>query len=150
MPQAQQDRNLTLDGRRGASGHASTDGQGPLDSFAAEGDLLDVAGLLAEIEGLRQRLATQPVIEQAKGILMGHYRISNDTAFQLLRHWSQDSNTKVRHIAELLTESASSGAGDRLAPHQIVEQNLATPPTVPRPRSVDTAEPDPACQIRRS
>jgi ANTAR domain len=45
---------------------------------------------------------------------MGHYRITDDAAFELLRRWSQDSNTKIRHIAELLTASAASGVGDRL------------------------------------
>ena len=86
--------------------------------------LVDLAALLAENEGLRQRLASQPVIEQAKGILMGYYGIDTDTAFQLLCHWSQDTNTKLRRIAELLTESAAHPAGSRPAPHEIVKQVL--------------------------
>ena len=75
-------------------------------SLKTDGDLMDVAALIAENDGPRQLLASQPVIEQAKGILMGHCRITDDTAFELLRRWSQDSNTKIRHIAELLTASA--------------------------------------------
>ena len=52
---------------------------------------------------------------------MGYYAINDDNAFQLLRHWSQETNTKLRRIAELLTESAATGEGSGLAPHQIVQ-----------------------------
>ena len=99
-------------------------GLGRVGLLEPDGDLFNASALLAEIDGLRQRLASQPLIEQAKGILMGHYGINNDTAFQLLRRWSQETNTKIRHIAELLTESAADGAGSRRAPHQVIEQEL--------------------------
>ena len=39
------------------------------------------------------------VIEQAKGILMLTYRIDADTAFELLRRHSQNTNTKVHDLA---------------------------------------------------
>jgi ANTAR domain len=59
----------------------------------------DVAALREELRGLQQRQLTQATIEQAKGMLMGYYGISADTAFTVLTRWSQSSNTKVRDIA---------------------------------------------------
>jgi ANTAR domain len=118
------DGHHNIDGHRGADGHASTDGHGRAGSFGADKPVTDVMALLVENEGLRRRLASQPVIEQAKGILMGYYGIDSDTAFQFLCRWSQDTNTKLRYIAELLTESAASGAGSRPAPQEIVRQSV--------------------------
>lgn len=51
-------------------------------------------------ERLLARLATMPVIEQAKGILMAQSRCSPDEAFAMLRAASQRSNVKVRDLAE--------------------------------------------------
>jgi hypothetical protein len=118
------DGHHNFDGHPGANGRPSTDGQVLAGSFRADKPQADVMALLVENEGLRQRLASQPVIEQAKGILMGYYGIDNGTAFQLLCRWSQNTNTKLRRIAELLTKSAASGAGGRQAPHEIVGQDV--------------------------
>ena len=60
---------------------------------------LTMARLVSENENLRRKLETQPVIEQAKGILMGCYGVSSDEAFELLRRWSQDTNTKLHQVA---------------------------------------------------
>lgn len=43
------------------------------------------------------------VIEQAKGMLMVIYRISADSAFELLRWRSQETNTKLRMLAEQIS-----------------------------------------------
>jgi hypothetical protein len=40
------------------------------------------------------------VIEQAKGMLMLIYRITSDSAFELLKWRSQETNTKLRPLAE--------------------------------------------------
>ena len=47
-----------------------------------------------------QQLASQPAIEQAKGMLMQDFQLSPDAAFEVLKRLSQDSNTKVRDIAQ--------------------------------------------------
>ena len=74
------------------------------------GDLAsDVSRLQAENANLRRKLETQPAIEQAKGILMERYGVSADGAFELLRHWSQDSNTKLNHLAVVLTTGPKDG-----------------------------------------
>ena len=72
-----------------------------------EGATEAIDRLLVENANLRRKLETQPVIEQAKGILMGHYGVDADTAFEMLRHRSQDSNTKLACIAEILTRGQS-------------------------------------------
>jgi hypothetical protein len=117
------DRSLG-NGHGHADGHTAVDGQDQPVSSGADAELIDVAALIAENEGLRQRLVSQPAIDQAKGILMAHYRINSDTAFQLLRRWSQDGNTKIRHIADLLIDTATQPTGTRPAPHEIVQHAL--------------------------
>ncbi len=78
----------------------------------------DVSRLRGENANLRRQLETQPAIEQAKGILMERYGIQAEVAFELLRRWSQESNTKLHHIAEMLTtgpELAPAGASQEAA-----------------------------------
>ena len=48
---------------------------------------------------LRARLASMPVIEPAKGILMAKYGWSEEQAFDALRRASQRRNVKVRDLA---------------------------------------------------
>jgi len=56
--------------------------------------------LVTENEHLRRKLQTLPVIEQAKGMLMGRYGIAADAAFAILRRRSQDTNTKLYLVAQ--------------------------------------------------
>jgi ANTAR domain len=48
---------------------------------------------------LQARLASMPVIEQAKGIIMAQCRCSEDQAFDALRKASQRENIKLRDLA---------------------------------------------------
>ena len=41
---------------------------------------------------------------------MGYYGIDADTAFALLKRWSQSSNTKLREISSILVNAATSQA----------------------------------------
>ena len=134
VDEPQLDGHHNSNGRPTSVGRARSDGHGQSAPSEADLPMADLGALLVENNGLRQRLASQPVIEQAKGILMGYYRIDSDTAFQLLRHWSQDSNTKLRSIAEQLIETTVHPSGRRPGPpHELVRQNLPSP--LPRPRS---------------
>ena len=58
-----------------------------------------------DVTNMRQAMASRSVIEQAKGILMERYKVTAEQAFTLLTHASQRSNTKLRDIAEELTDS---------------------------------------------
>ncbi|MEO5708783.1 MAG: ANTAR domain-containing protein [Nocardioidaceae bacterium] len=55
-------------------------------------------------EALAGALDHRAVIEQAKGVLMVAHGVHADEAFELLRAYSQDSNIKVRDLAERLVE----------------------------------------------
>jgi AmiR/NasT family two-component response regulator len=39
------------------------------------------------------------------GILMERYNLNGDQAFQVLRRYSQDTNTKLREVAQQLIDS---------------------------------------------
>jgi two-component system, response regulator / RNA-binding antiterminator len=73
-----------------------------------------VARLQVENQALRieltqalQAMAAREVIEQAKGLLMGHYHCPAEAAFAILRETSQRSNVKLRDLALALTDLAS-------------------------------------------
>ncbi len=57
-------------------------------------------------EQMRAAMESRAVIEQAKGIIMGDRRCTADEAFAILAKVSQDSNRKVREVAEALVERA--------------------------------------------
>jgi len=58
-----------------------------------------------EVRDLRRALASQPVIEQAKGMLMARHGCTADEAFQLLCQASMRQNRKIRDIACAIVES---------------------------------------------
>ena len=59
------------------------------------------------------------VIEQAKGMLMVTHRVDADTAFELLRHHSQNTNTKVHHLAAHLVAHTATLHLDETIPAQV-------------------------------
>jgi len=70
--------------------------------------------LVIENENLLRKLQTLPVIEQAKGILMGRYGVSADEAFEMLRRRSQDTNTKLHLVAQsTISHRCRAAATDR-------------------------------------
>jgi hypothetical protein len=58
-------------------------------------------------DAMEQLLRSRPLIDQAKGALMMVYAVDEGAAFELLRRYSQQVNVKVRDVARLLVESAS-------------------------------------------
>jgi ANTAR domain-containing protein/PAS domain-containing protein len=58
-------------------------------------------------EALPDLFEARAVIEQAKGILMVIYRVSPEQAFGVLRWRSQETNTKVRSLAQQLVAEVS-------------------------------------------
>jgi hypothetical protein len=74
---------------------------------ASKQELLTVSPLAR----LRARLATMPVIEQAKGILIFQQGCDANEAFDLLRQASQRSNVPVRDLAEQIVSSAQHRSG---------------------------------------
>jgi hypothetical protein len=58
-------------------------------------------------EALPDLFETRAVIEQAKGILMAIYRVSPEQAFGVLRWRSQETNTKLRSLANQVISEIS-------------------------------------------
>jgi len=56
-------------------------------------------------ETLSQAMDARKVVGQAMGILMERYQIDDARAFAILRRYSQDTNTKLRDVAQLLIET---------------------------------------------
>ncbi|MFE6283640.1 ANTAR domain-containing response regulator [Streptomyces sp. NPDC057877] len=61
--------------------------------------------LREEIAQLRFAIASRPVIDQARGILMAIHACTSDQAWDILREASQLSNTKLRTVAATVTAS---------------------------------------------
>ena len=60
---------------------------------------------------LEARLASLPVIEQAKGIVMGRTGCGPEEAFDLLSKASQRGNVPVRELAQAVVDRAGAGDG---------------------------------------
>jgi GAF domain-containing protein len=58
-------------------------------------------------EHLQIAMQSRAVIEQAKGILMGERRCTAEEAFDILVRLSQDTNRKLREVAEALVNQAA-------------------------------------------
>jgi hypothetical protein len=85
------------------------------DGFAVGGLVVDLTAELREAAEMAGRAAVEAVmegrgaIEQAKGVLMLVYDLSEDQAFALLRWWSRNHNLRVRLLAERLMAAAQGG-----------------------------------------
>lgn len=67
------------------------------------------------------------VIEQVKGALSLVYRIEPEVAFDVLRWRSQETNVKLRALAEqLMADFAIVGGGERLPPREVFDRLLVT------------------------
>jgi GAF domain-containing protein len=76
----------------------------------AVGNAQAAAQAAEDAANMRQAMVSRAVIEQAKGILMERHKITSDQAFTLLTHASQQSNVKLRAVAEeLVTTGALPG-----------------------------------------
>ena len=58
-------------------------------------------------EQLQTAMRSRAVIEQGKGILMGQRRCSSQEAFDILVRLSQDTNRKLRDVAQALVDDAA-------------------------------------------
>ncbi|MCW2715829.1 MAG: hypothetical protein JWN88_2876 [Frankiales bacterium] len=67
--------------------------------------LYEAQGQVAE--QLQQAMQSRAVIEQAKGILIGQRRCTPQHAFDILVRLSQESNRKLRDVAEALVSEAA-------------------------------------------
>jgi len=69
-----------------------------------------------DADALRAMAASMPVIEQAKGIVMGCYGVDATAAFGLLTRVSSTTNLKLRTLAATVVETASNPGGSTPGP----------------------------------
>jgi ANTAR domain/PAS fold len=92
--------------------------------MAPDGTVESVAGQVVDVtepvrlttsrdvdDALEHLSQSRPSIDQAKGALMFAYRIDEETAFELLRVYSQHLNLKLRDLARDLTEATREPGG---------------------------------------
>jgi fructose-specific component phosphotransferase system IIB-like protein len=75
-------------------------------------------------EAVAEIAAARSGIEQAKGMLMLVYRINADSAFELLKWRSQETNTKLRALAEQIVEDFLDLPYDEVLPARAVYDRL--------------------------
>ncbi|MFI7437876.1 GAF and ANTAR domain-containing protein [Micromonospora haikouensis] len=75
----------------------------------ANAQLYDSTATLAQ--QMQEAMASRAVIEQAKGIIMAERRCTSGEAFDILAKVSQDSNRKVRDVAQALVDRAAETPG---------------------------------------
>ena len=78
-------------------------------------------------EAVAEIAENRAAIEQAKGILMLVYRIEDDAAFDLLKWRSQETNVKLRALAEqLLTDVRALEYGETVPRRSTFDRLLLT------------------------
>ena len=61
--------------------------------------------MLRRFEEFRSALATRDLIGQAKGMIMERYHVDAIQAFELLKYFSQHSNTKLDDVAQQIIDA---------------------------------------------
>jgi hypothetical protein len=70
---------------------------------------------------------SRAVIEQAMGMLILLYGVDDESAFDMLRQRSQNTNTKLRALAEqLVADYRALGDGVALPPRSVYDRTLMT------------------------
>ncbi|MFI8187642.1 ANTAR domain-containing protein [Streptomyces sp. NPDC085946] len=97
--------------RGGAPGPAPLPGPppAPVSSAVVLEPAEQLCVLRAEVQQLRHAIASRPVIDQARGILMATHGCTSDEAWHILRETSQLANTKLRTVAAAVTAGAAAG-----------------------------------------
>ncbi|MEV7342258.1 anti-sigma factor antagonist [Streptomyces sp. NPDC093544] len=89
--------------------------------------------LRIELVQLRRALQTRPVIDLARGVLMASFGLSAEDSWKVLVSVSQNTNTKLHHVADNLVSAVTGEALPELFQLQVAETvaKLQTAPPVP-------------------
>ncbi|MFD8226353.1 ANTAR domain-containing protein [Streptomyces massasporeus] len=89
----------------------------------------DGQDLRAEVTQLRRAMQTRPTIDLARGILMASFGLSPEAAWGVLVRTSQNTNTKLHHLAQDLVGTV----GGRTLPEPVQQQLAAAVAGASRP-----------------
>lgn len=98
--------------------------------IGTHGFYVDVSPSIAQVheqtvtEAVAEIAEARGVIEQAKGMLMLIYRIKADAAFELLKWRSQETNTKLRLLAEQVAKDFLELDYTEILPNRVVFDRL--------------------------
>ncbi|KOT46398.1 hypothetical protein ADK47_19380 [Streptomyces rimosus subsp. rimosus] len=81
--------------------------QAPVPVTPAEDPAAEVRRLRAENAQLREAMASRPLIDQARGILMADEACTAAQAWDMLRYTSQHTNIKLREVAAAVVAGAA-------------------------------------------
>lgn len=90
--------------------------------------------LRIEVVQLRRAMQTRPVIDLARGVLMATFGLSAEDAWKVLISVSQNTNTKLHHVADNLVGAVTGDALPELFRSQVAETvaKFRAAPTTPR------------------
>ncbi|GAA1719074.1 GAF and ANTAR domain-containing protein [Kribbella yunnanensis] len=77
---------------------------------------------------ITQTVESRRLIGQAAGILMERFGIDSDRAFAILQHCSQDTNTKLRAVAQDLIDTRNLPGTRPHPPQSVAVSNYSRPP----------------------
>ncbi|MDH6566913.1 anti-anti-sigma factor [Streptomyces sp. SAI-117] len=130
----------------GPVGAAPAAGPGPLPDAEEQPRPMDVdRELRVEVDQLRRAMRTRPAIDVARGIVMASFGLSAEDAWTVLVTASQNTNTKMHHLAEDLMGAVH---GDPVP--ERVQRQLAVAVAKVRGTSAATATDDGARPDRRA
>lgn len=75
---------------------------GEHDGRMRETELQRIAELQAEVDQLKEAMASHAVVDQAIGMVVALGRVSPDEGWEILKEVSQHTNIKLRNIADLI------------------------------------------------
>jgi GAF domain-containing protein len=78
------------------------------------------------VSQLRTALRTRALVGRAQGLVMRHFKYDTDEAFEALKRASQNSNTKLRDLAELLVRAHEAGSFESAVDHLALTASAAS------------------------
>jgi hypothetical protein len=88
--------------------------------------------LQREVDQLKEAIASHAVVDQAIGVVVALGRMTPDEAWTVLREVSQHTNTKLRHVADLILVWGRTGEiadGIRVELERLIDRH--GPPQIP-------------------
>jgi hypothetical protein len=93
-----------------------------------------------ELVQLRRAMRTRPVIDLARGVLMASFGLSPERAWEALVTASQNTNTKLHHVAEEIVSAVTGPPLSEALQQQLAATLAALPRTPSAARGAEAGE----------